>query len=178
MVIPQKTTPITPQPLLDETASYATEFLDGLAERRVAPTATAEELRKQLGGPLPDKPHESRQVIADLIKGAEPGIMATPSGRFFGFVIGGSLSAALAADWLASTWDQNAGLYAAAPAASVIEEVCGAWLKELLGLPEDISFGFVTGCQMAHFTALAAARHHVLKMAGWDVEANGRSEER
>ncbi|HVF01017.1 MAG TPA: aminotransferase class V-fold PLP-dependent enzyme [Rubrobacteraceae bacterium] len=173
MATAKETKPMTLQPLLAETASYATEFLEGLAERRVAPTATAEELRKQLGGPLPDKPHESQQVVADLIKKAEPGLMATPSGRFFGFVIGGSLPAALAADCLTSTWDQNAGLYAAAPAASVIEEVCGAWLTELLGLPEGTSFGFVTGCQMANFTALAAARHHVLKMAGWDVEANG-----
>ena len=99
--------------------------------------------------------------------------MATPGGRFFGFVIGGSLPAALAADWLASAWDQNAGLYVAAPAASVVEEVCGAWLSELFGLPEGISFGLVTGGQMANFTALAAARHHVLERAGWDVEADG-----
>lgn len=173
MTTPKETTPLALQPLLNETASYAAEFLEGLAERRVAPTATAEELRKQLGGPLPDEPQESRQVIADLAKRAEPGLMATPGRRFFGFVIGGSLPAALAADWLTSTWDQNAALYAAGPAASVIEEVSGAWLTELLGLPEGTSFGFVTGCQMAHFTALAAARHHVLKTAGWDVEANG-----
>jgi glutamate/tyrosine decarboxylase-like PLP-dependent enzyme len=99
--------------------------------------------------------------------------MATPGGRFFGFVIGGSLPAALAADWLASAWDQNAGLYVAGPAASVVEEVCGAWLSELFGLPENISFGLVTGGQMANFTALAAARHHVLERAGWDVEADG-----
>jgi len=161
------------QPLLDETATYASGFLEGLAERRVAPTATAEELREQLGGPLPDEPHEPRQVVADLAKRAEPGLMAMPGRRFFGFVIGGSLPAALAADWLVSTWDQNTGLYAPTPATSIIEEVCGAWLIELLGLPEDASFGFVTGCQMAHFTALAAARHHVLETDGWDVEANG-----
>lgn len=173
MTTPKETTPLALQPLLNETASYAAEFLEGLAERRVAPTSTAEELRKQLGGPLPDEPQESRQVIADLAKRAEPGLMATPGRRFFGFVIGGSLPAALAADWLTSTWDQNAALYAAGPAASVIEEVSGAWLTELLGLPEGTSFGFVTGCQMAHFTALAAARHHVLKTTGWDVEANG-----
>lgn len=173
MTTPKETTPLALQPLLNETASYAAEFLEGLAERRIGPTATAEELRKQLGGPLPDEPQESRQVIADLAKRAEPGLMATPGRRFFGFVIGGSLPAALAADWLTSTWDQNAALYAAGPAASVIEEVSGAWLTELLGLPEGTSFGFVTGCQMAHFTALAAARHHVLKTAGWDVEANG-----
>lgn len=173
MTTPKEPTPVALQPLLDETASYATEFLERLPERRVAPTATAEELRKQLGGPLPDKPREPQQVVADLAKRAEPGLMASPGRRFFGFVIGGSLPAALAADWLTSTWDQNAALYAAGPAASVIEEVCGAWLTELLRLPEGTSFGFVTGCQMAHFTALAAARHHVLKTAGWDVEAIG-----
>src|SRR5919107_5702576 len=99
--------------------------------------------------------------------------MATPGGRFFGFVIGGTLPTALAADWLASAWDQNAGLYVAAPAASVVEEVCGTWLSELFGLPDGISFGLVTGGQMANFTALAAARHHVLERAGWDVEADG-----
>ncbi len=173
MTTSNEATPVALQPLLNETASHAAEFLERLAERRVAPTATAEELRKQLGGPLPDEPQESRQVIADLARRAEPGLMATPGRRFFGFVIGGSLPAALAADWLTSTWDQNAALYAAAPAASVIEEVCGAWLTELLGLPEGTSVGFVTGGQMANFTALAAARHHVLKTAGWDVEANG-----
>src|SRR5215210_9417322 len=128
MSTPKETKPMTLQPLLAETSSYATEFLEGLAERRVAPAATAEELRKQLGGPLPDEPHEPRHVVADLADRAEPGLMATPGSRFFGFVIGGSLPAALAADWLTSTWDQNAGLYVAAPAASVVEEVCGAWL--------------------------------------------------
>jgi glutamate/tyrosine decarboxylase-like PLP-dependent enzyme len=99
--------------------------------------------------------------------------MATAGGRYFGFVIGGNLPAALAADWLTSSWDQNAGLYVAAPAASVVEEVCGAWLTELFGLPGDASYGLVTGGQMANFTALAAARHSVLDEAGWDVEANG-----
>jgi glutamate/tyrosine decarboxylase-like PLP-dependent enzyme len=112
-------------------------------------------------------------VVAELNEAADRGTMATPGGRFFGFVIGGSLPAALAADWLTSTWDQNAGLYAAAPAASVIEEVCGAWLIELFGLPKHASYGLVTGCQMAHFTALAAARHGVLEAAGWDVETDG-----
>jgi glutamate/tyrosine decarboxylase-like PLP-dependent enzyme len=159
--------------LLNDAATYAAEFLERLPERRVAPTATAESLRKELGGPLPDGPREPRVVVAELARAAEPGIMATPGGRFFGFVIGGSLPAALAADWLTSTWDQNAGLYAAAPAASVVEEACGAWLIELLGLPKQVSYGFVTGCQMANFTALAAARHGVLEAADWDVEVDG-----
>jgi glutamate/tyrosine decarboxylase-like PLP-dependent enzyme len=116
---------------------------------------------------------DPRRVIAELARAVEPGLMATAGGRFFGFVIGGSLPAALAADWLTSAWDQNAGLYVAAPAASVVEEVCAKWLAELFGLPEGNSFGLVTGCQMANFTALAAARHRVLEQAGWDVEAEG-----
>jgi glutamate/tyrosine decarboxylase-like PLP-dependent enzyme len=159
--------------LLSDAATYAAEFLESLPERRVAPFATAEVLRKELGGPLPDGPREPRQVVAELARAADPGIMATPGGRFFGFVIGGSLPAALAADWLTSAWDQNAGLYAAAPAASVVEEVCGRWLIELFGLPKQVSYGLVTGCQMANFTALAAARHSVLEAAGWDVEVDG-----
>ena len=99
--------------------------------------------------------------------------MAIPGGRYFGFVIGGALPAALAADWLTSTWDQNAGLVAAGPSAAVVEEVSIEWLRELLGLPDGVSAGFVTGCQMAHVTALAAARHQVLEDAGWDVMRDG-----
>jgi glutamate/tyrosine decarboxylase-like PLP-dependent enzyme len=159
--------------LLNDVTAHATGFLEELPERRVAPTATAEELRKELGGSLPGSPRDPRRVVAELAKAVEPGLMATAGGRFFGFVIGGNLPAALAADWLTSAWDQNAGLYVAAPAASVVEEVCGAWLVELLGLPETVSYGFVTGCQMANFTALAAARHHVLEEVGWDVEVDG-----
>src|SRR5918994_6328950 len=159
--------------LLSDTATYAAEYLERLPERRVAPTATAEELRIELGGSMPDGPRQPQLVVAELAKAADPGTMATPGGRFFGFVIGGSLPAALAADWLTSAWDQNAGLYVAAPAASVAEEVCGTWLADLLGLPREVSYGLVTGAQMANFTALAAARHGVLERAGWDVEADG-----
>ena len=160
---------------MGDAATYAAEFLEGLPDRAVAPIATAEELRKVLGGPLPDGPRDPHLVVAELARAADPGMMATPGGRFFGFVIGGSLPAALAADWLTSAWDQNAGLYVAAPAASVVEEVCGAWLIELFGLPQQVSYGLVTGCQMANFTALAAARHSVLEAADWDVEADGLS---
>ena len=161
--------------LLGDAATQAADFLEDLPERRVTPTATADGLREELGGPLPEGAREPRMVLAELARGVEPGLMATPGGRFFGFVIGGSLPAALAADWLASAWDQNAGLYVAAPAASVVEEVCGAWLAELFGLPWGVSYGLVTGGQMANFTALAAARHRVLEQAGWDVEADGLS---
>src|SRR6185437_16213737 len=104
---------------------------------------------------------------------ATPGVVAMPSGRYFGFVIGGALPAAVAADWLASVWDQNAGLYAGGPSAAVVEEVCRVWLAELLGLPPDVSVAYVTGCQMAHVTALAAARHQVLRQAGWDIAQDG-----
>jgi glutamate/tyrosine decarboxylase-like PLP-dependent enzyme len=173
MTTPKDGTQTALHSLLDGTAAYAAEFLERLPERKVAPTATAEGLREELGGPLPDGPREPQLVVAELARAADPGIMATPGGRFFGFVIGGSLPAALAADWLTSAWDQNAGLYAVAPAASVVEEVCGAWLIELFGLPEQVSYGLVTGCQMANFTALAAARHSVLEGVGWDVEADG-----
>jgi len=159
--------------LLDDAASQAADFLEGLSGRQVTPTATIEELRQGFGGPLPAGPHEPRRVVAELARAAEPGLMASAGGRFFGFVVGGGLPAALAADWLVSAWDQNAVVYVASPAASVVEEVCAAWLIELLGLPQGASFGFVTGAQMANFTALAAARHSVLEAAGWDVGTDG-----
>jgi glutamate/tyrosine decarboxylase-like PLP-dependent enzyme len=159
--------------LLGETASYAADFFDGLPERRVAESATVEELRASLGGPLPDGPTDAREVVAHLAAAADPGLVATAGSRYFGFVIGGSVPAALAADWLSSAWDQNAGLYVAGPSAAVVEEVAGAWTAELLGLPDDVTFGFVTGCQLAHFTALAAARHGVLEKVGWNVEERG-----
>ena len=99
--------------------------------------------------------------------------MASAGPRYFGFVIGGALPVAVAADWLTSAWDQNGAGYVASPALSVAEEVAAGWVRDLLGLPAGCSVGFVTGCQMAHFTCLAAARHAVLRDAGWDVEAEG-----
>jgi glutamate/tyrosine decarboxylase-like PLP-dependent enzyme len=159
--------------MFEDVVSYSAEFLRSLAKRPVAPSAAVDELRGLLGGPLPEQPSDPSATIRDLIAAAEPGLMATAGPRFFGFVIGGSYPQAVAADWLTSVWDQNSGLYAAAPASSVVEEVAGAWLLELLGLPRDASFGLVTGGQMANYTCLAAARHHVLKNAGWDVETKG-----
>lgn len=158
---------------LDDIAAYAAEFLNALPERRVGWTATVDELRAALGGAFPEESSDPADVIQRLIKAADAGIVGTTSPRYFGFVIGGSTPASLAADWLTSLWDQNAGLFVAGPAASVVEEVAGEWLKDLLGLPRETSFGFVTGGQMANFTGLAAARHHVLERAGWDVEADG-----
>jgi glutamate/tyrosine decarboxylase-like PLP-dependent enzyme len=159
--------------LLGLTADYAAQYLASLDERPVRPEASLEELRTTLGGPLPESGTDAAQVVAELIEAAEPGIMAMPSGRFFGFVIGGALPAAIAADWLTSTWDQNAGLIGPAPSAGVVEEVAVEWLRELLGLPAGVSAGIVTGCQMAHMTALATARHHVLTAAGWDLARDG-----
>jgi glutamate/tyrosine decarboxylase-like PLP-dependent enzyme len=159
--------------LLEGTAGLAADYLEGLAERPVRASAGVDELRSSLAGPLPEHPTAPGEVIDDLAGAAEPGLVASPSGRYFGFVIGGGLPAALAADWLTSAWDQNAGLYVCGPSAAVVEEVAGAWTAELLGLPRGVSFGFVTGCQMAHVTALAAARHSVYGRVGWDVNERG-----
>ena len=159
--------------LLRRTAEIAADFLDTLDERSVWPPASVDGLRAELGGALPDGPNDPLEVVEALAAAAEPGVVGIPSGRYFGFVIGGALPAALAADWLTSVWDQNAGLAACGPSAAVCEEIAGEWLKELLGIPASASFAFVTGCQMAHVTCLAAARHAVLEDAGWDVEADG-----
>jgi glutamate/tyrosine decarboxylase-like PLP-dependent enzyme len=158
---------------LDEVLAYTHEFLGALPVRKVGSSATGAELRAALGGPLPEGSSAPQDVIRDLIKAADAGIVGTTSPRYFGFVIGGATPASLAADWLTSLWDQNPGLFAAGPAASVVEEIAGKWLAVMLGLPEGCSFGFVTGGQMANFTGLAAARHHVLRQVGWDVESDG-----
>ena len=159
--------------LLRRTAELAADYVESLDERPVFPEVTPERLREALGGPLPDGPSDPERVVNELAEGAEPGVVALGSGRYFGFVIGGSLPAALAADWLTSTWDQNAGLYVGGPSASVVEQVTREWLVDLLGLPADASIGYVTGTQMAHVTGLAAARWHVLDAVGWDVGARG-----
>jgi glutamate/tyrosine decarboxylase-like PLP-dependent enzyme len=159
--------------VLDETVQYAVRYLDSLPDRPVASTASLAELRTALGGPLPRSPQPAREVIASLAAAAEPGILTSSSGRFFGFVVGGATPAALAADWLTSVWDQNAGLYVLGPAAAVAEETAGRWIAELLGLPEGVSAGFVTGAQMANVTGLAIALREVLGRTGWDVASAG-----
>jgi glutamate/tyrosine decarboxylase-like PLP-dependent enzyme len=164
---------MTIRALLDQTAGLAADYLEALPDRPVGWLADVEELRSRLGGPLPEAPTEPGEVIADLAAEVEPGLVASPGGRYFGFVIGGTEPAAIAADWLTSVWDQNAGLFVCCPSSAVVEEVTGAWLAELLGLPPGVGFGLVTGCQMAHVTALAAARHGVLARAGWDVGERG-----
>jgi glutamate/tyrosine decarboxylase-like PLP-dependent enzyme len=158
---------------LGEAFEHALAYLEGLPARPVTSRASLAEMRAALGGPLPERPLEAREVVAALATAAEPGVVASSSGRFFGFVIGGATPAALAADWLTSVWDQNAGLFILGPAAGVVEEVAGAWLAELLGLPAGVSVGYVTGAQMANFTALAIAVREVLGRAGWDVQAAG-----
>jgi glutamate/tyrosine decarboxylase-like PLP-dependent enzyme len=159
--------------LLRRTADLAADFVESLDERPVWPSATVDELRSALGGDLPEDPRDPLDVIETLAASVEPGAVAIPSGRYFGFVIGGALPAGLAADWLTSAWDQNAGLVVCGPAAAVVEEIAGSWVKDLLGIPATASFAFVTGCQMAHTTCLAAARHGVLERSGWDVEERG-----
>ena len=158
---------------LGEAFDRALMYLEGLADRPVHSTASLAELRATLGGPLPEVSADSREVIAALATAAEPGVLPSSSGRFFGFVVGGATPAAVAADWLTSVWDQNAGLYVLGPAASVVEEVAGAWLAELFGLPKQVSVGFVTGAQLANTTGLAAARYEMLRRAGWDTEVAG-----
>ena len=160
-------------PTLSRACQHAAEYLAGLAVRPVAATADAETLRTRLDLPLVDVGVDATEVIDDLVRATSGGHLGSASGRFFAWVIGGALPSALAADWLASTWDNNAALHACGPASAIVEEVAGAWVKQLLRLPEEASFAFTTGCQMAHATCLAAARHSLLRDEGWDVEAKG-----
>ncbi|HWG38423.1 MAG TPA: pyridoxal-dependent decarboxylase [Terriglobales bacterium] len=151
----------------------AVAYLASLNGRSVAATASLDQLRAQWLVPLSEAGAPPEQIIREMAAQADPGTVASAGGRFFGWVIGGSLPAALAADWLTSVWDQNAALFACSPAAAVIEEAAGAWLKDLLGLPSEAAFALVTGCQMAHVTCLAAARHAVLDAQGWDLAKSG-----
>jgi glutamate/tyrosine decarboxylase-like PLP-dependent enzyme len=152
---------------------HAQAYLAELGATPVGATVDLETLRGRLGKPLAEHGVAADAVIDELARDASAGLLGSAGGRFFGWVIGGSLPAAIGADWLATIWDQNAALYACSPAAAVAEEIAGAWLKDLLRLPAASSFAFVTGCQMAHVTCLAAARHALLEARGWDVEAQG-----
>jgi glutamate/tyrosine decarboxylase-like PLP-dependent enzyme len=158
---------------LDAAAAHARAWLASLPERPVPPRADADQLAPVLGGPLPDRPTGAAEVIDRLAREAEAGLMAMPSGRFYGWVIGGTLPAALGADWLVSAWDQNAAMRYPTPAVAALEEAAGAWVLDLLGLPAGADVGFATGATMANFTALAAARRHVLARRGWDLDLDG-----
>jgi len=159
--------------LLAKTAAEAASYLSGLDQRPVGVRADRSELLARLGGPLPEQPTDAETVVGDLSRAADPGLIGSAGPRYYGFVVGGSLPSALAADWLTSVWDQNAGGYVLSPAAAVVEEVAASWLVELLGLPPSTSVGFTTGATMANFICMAAARSRVLESVGWDVERNG-----
>lgn len=148
-------------------------YLKEVKEGRASTVRSCEELRSGFDRPMPVDGEDSGSIVSKIAEAAAGGLTGSAGGRFFGWVIGGSLPSALAADWLAGAWDQNAALYACSPASAIVEEVAGRWIKELLELPSGASFAFVTGCQMAHVTCLAAARHAVLETAGWDVEERG-----
>ncbi|MDR6507492.1 pyridoxal-dependent decarboxylase [Arthrobacter oryzae] len=158
---------------LDAATRHAREWLESQPTRHVGPRTTAGELEAVFGGPMPDDGLPASDVIDYLAANAEPGLMAMPSGRFFGWVIGGTLPAAMAADWLVSAWDQNSFLRAATPATAAIEAAAGQWFLDLLGLPEAADVGFVTGATMANFAGLSAARWRILEKAGWDVNSDG-----
>jgi len=158
---------------LQKALELAVSFLDALDRKPVSEPVDLADLRRRLGRPLGDESCAPEAVIAELARDVEGAIVRSAGGRFFGWVIGGGLPAAIAADWLTAVWDQNAVLYGAGPAAAIVEEVVGKWIKELLGLPAGASFALVTGAQMAHFTCLAAARHALLERCGGDVEQNG-----
>ncbi|SPE43204.1 Pyridoxal-dependent decarboxylase [Candidatus Sulfopaludibacter sp. SbA3] len=161
------------QAALQAAFQSALGHLESLRDRPVAATVSLSELRAKLAKPLNDHGLAPEEVVRDLVDDTQGGLLGSAGGRFFAWAIGGSLPAALAADWLTAAWDQNAALFACAPSAAVVEEVTGAWLKDLLAIPASASFAFVSGCQMAHTTCLAAARHALLQERGWDVERNG-----
>jgi glutamate/tyrosine decarboxylase-like PLP-dependent enzyme len=154
-------------------AEHARAWLDSLDTRDVPPRETAEQVAAVLGGPLPEEPTAPAEVVDLLARGVEPGLMAMGAGRFYGWVIGGTLPAALAADWLVSAWDQNTVLRWATPGTAGAEAVAAGWLLDLLGLPAGSDVGFVTGGMMANFTGLAAARDRVLADHGWNVAERG-----
>ncbi|MHB8186975.1 MAG: pyridoxal phosphate-dependent decarboxylase family protein [Dermatophilaceae bacterium] len=158
---------------LDRAHRHALDWLSSLEDRPVPPQATIDQVTQALGTALPDDGSDPAEVVDLLAEACDPGLTAMGSGRFFGFVIGGTHPAALAADWLVSAWDQNCGLRRVTPAHSAVEDVTSAWLLDLLGLPSQSAVGFVTGATMANFTGLAAGRDAVLRRAGWDVAQRG-----
>jgi glutamate/tyrosine decarboxylase-like PLP-dependent enzyme len=159
--------------VLEVADERARRYLAGVDDRPVREEASAEELRRMLGGKLPEEGEDPAKVVEQLADAAEPGLIALGSPRYFGFVIGGTLPAALGADWLAGAWDQIASLYVCGPSAGVAEDVSGGWVLDLLGLPKGSAFGLTTGGTMANFSGIAAGRRSVLAKRGWDVERKG-----
>jgi len=158
---------------LDAAHRAALAFLETVDERPVWPRATLDDMLAVFGGPLADEGADPAAVIEEIAAQADPGLVAIPGGRFFGFVIGSTLPAALAADWLVSAWDQNSGSSTLTPTTVALERVAGQWMLDLFGLPRSASVGFVTGGQLANFTCLSTARHAVMARAGWDVAERG-----
>jgi glutamate/tyrosine decarboxylase-like PLP-dependent enzyme len=158
---------------LRRAAELAKEHLDGLADRPVRALAGYEDVVAALDEPLPDEGEDAVAVVERLAALAGPGTVASPGPRYFGFVTGGSLPAALATDWLVSAWDQNAFGRVSSPAAAAVETVAERWVLEALGLPSGAAVGFTTGATASNVVGLAAARHAVLDRVGWDVEADG-----
>jgi glutamate/tyrosine decarboxylase-like PLP-dependent enzyme len=165
--------PIADRPLMQRAFGHALDYLDALPTRFAGAPVTRKELRDVLAFPLTEQGEDGAAVLDAIAVHAARGTQASAGPRYFGFVIGGTYPAALAADWLVSTWDQNPGLFVISPLVSVCEEVAQEWILDLLDLPRESSVGFTTGCQMAHFTGLAAARHGVLRRVGWNVEEDG-----
>ncbi|HTP13878.1 MAG TPA: aminotransferase class V-fold PLP-dependent enzyme [Bacteroidota bacterium] len=159
--------------LLEDSAQRAIRYLEGLPTRRVSPSQQAVDHLGVLDGPLSAKGASNDEVLAQLDDICSPASMAMAGPRFFGFVIGGSLPVTVAAQWLAAAWDQNAGLYNVTPAVAKLEQIVLKWMLDLLHLPPGSGGAFVTGATMANFCSLAAARHNILKQAGWNVEADG-----
>jgi glutamate/tyrosine decarboxylase-like PLP-dependent enzyme len=159
--------------LLHMTAKRALDYMDGLDKRGVTPAPDALARLAELGGPLPDAPADSAEIIALLDRVGSPATVASTGGRYYGFVVGGALPASLAANWLAAAWDQNAAMAVLSPVSAALEAITQDWLLDLLALPSESGIGFVTGATMANLSALAAARHAVLARAGWDVESQG-----
>lgn len=159
--------------VLSRAHEIASRYLDTIAARHVGGSGARAPLIEALGGPLPETPADALTVIDELAARADPGLVASAGPRYFGFVTGGAVPVTVAADWLGSAWDQNAALHVMSPAIAAIEDIVAGWILELLDFPRSASVGFVTGCHMANFTCLAAARHEVLRRAGWNVETHG-----
>ena len=169
--IENKKTPV--KQLLADTATRATRYLDQLDQRSVVPTAEALSNLDRLGGPMPEAGTDAANVLAQLDDIGSPATVATTGGRYFGFVIGGTLPASLAANWLAAAWDQNAAMRVMAPGAAKLEDVVREWSLDVLRLPASSAVGFVTCTTMANFSGLAAARSAILQRDGWNVEEDG-----